>query len=116
MKKSDFKMFVEQGGSLSIMAVAGPVDSATLDQFRAALDGLTASPAPQVLLDCQNMAYISSRGLELLVKYHRVCSSQRGRFAVCGISPKLFHAMDLLGLGSLLNTFETRSQAIEAMR
>lgn len=114
MANPDLKMYTEQIGNVAVVTVAGPVDSATIEQFRIALDPVAAKPGAYVLLDCQDMTYINSRGLGLLAKYHRTCFGHLGWFALCNVNRKLVRTMDLLGLGSLLKFYDTRDLALAA--
>lgn len=114
MANPELKMYTEQVGNVTVVSITGPVDSATIEQFRLALDPLAIKPGAYILLDCENMTYINSRGLGLLAKYHRSCFGHLGWFAMCKVNRKLVRTMDLLGLGSLLKFYETREEALAA--
>lgn len=114
MATPDLALYTEQVGNVTVVTVNGPVDSATIEQFRMALDPLTSKPGAYVLLDCEKLTYINSRGLGLLAKYHRNCFAHLGWFALCKLNRKLVRTMDLLGLGSLLKIYETREEALAA--
>ncbi|MBU1693817.1 MAG: STAS domain-containing protein [Verrucomicrobia bacterium] len=114
MASPDLKMYTEQVGNVTVVTIEGPVDSATIEQFRLALDPLAAKPGAHVLLDCEGLTYINSRGLDLLARCHRTCFSRFGWFALCNVNRKLVRTMDLLGLGTLLKFYESRDQALAA--
>ena len=114
MANPDLKMYTEQLGNVTVVTVAGPVDSATIEQFRLALDPIAAKSGTYVLLDCAGMTYINSRGLGLLAKYHRACFGRLGWFALCNVNRKLVRTIDRPGLWSLLKFYETRDQALAA--
>ena len=115
MVESALQVTVEQVDKAFVVVLAGPVDSATHDQFKGALDPLFLRAAPCVILDCTHLTYINSKGLALLAKYHRTAFATRGWMAVCCVNRKLVRTMDLLGLGKVLKFYETREEALAAM-
>ena len=52
---------------VSVMKISGRVDSATAPEVEAALCGLSNSNRHQVVLDLQEVEYMSSAGLRVLV-------------------------------------------------
>lgn len=105
-----------EDAGIQIAQVIGPVDSATLDTFKAQMDELCNRPAARVLMDCRELAYVNSRGIGLLVKYHRQLMMTRGRFALCHLNPKLVRTMELLQIGKTLAIYPTRDEALAALR
>jgi anti-sigma B factor antagonist len=104
----------EQG--IAVMQAIGPIDSATLDTFKTQMDLVCSASAARVLLDCRELTYVNSRGIGLLVKYHRSLMMSRGRFALCHLNPKLVRTMELLQIGKTLAIYPTREEALAALR
>lgn len=112
MAEPGLKIFSEMVGNVHVVTVNGPVDSATFEQFRCTLDPIAMKAGAYVLLDCEGLTYINSRGLGLLAKYHRSCFGHLGWFALCNVNRKLVRTMDLLGLGSVLKFYNSREEAL----
>jgi len=112
MASPELKLFTEQIDNVTVVTVNGPVDSATIEQFRSYLDPLSQKNNTYILLDCENLTYINSRGLGLLAKWHRSCFGHLGWFGLCKVNRKLVRTMDLLGLGTLLKFYESRDDAL----
>ncbi|HBA85870.1 MAG TPA: hypothetical protein DCZ95_17440 [Verrucomicrobia bacterium] len=115
MVEATLDVKIEQDGKVKIVTLAGPVDSATHDQFKAAMDPLFMVSGSCVLIDCLGLTYINSKGLSLLARYHRNCFASHGWMAVCNVNRKLVRTMDLLGLGKILKFYENRDEALASM-
>ena len=87
-----------------------------MSDFKKTLDPIFSSPGAYVLLDCKKLTYINSRGLGLLVNYHRSSFANHGWFSVCNVDRKTVRTMDLLGLGKLLKFYDTRDEALADMK
>lgn len=103
-------------GDITLVVAIGPVDSATLDQFREKMDPVCNRPGAKVLLDCRQLTYLNSRSIGLLMKYHRTLMVGRGRLALCSLNSKLVRTLELLQLGKALAIHPTREEALAALR
>ena len=66
MSDQVFKLSVEKVESVTVVHVAGPVDSAHVELFKAELTPLCAVPGARVLLDCGQLTYLNSSSIGLL--------------------------------------------------
>lgn len=108
---------VEQIDHVTVASLTGPIDSATLDQFKQGMDAVVMKPhAALILVDCAGLTYVNSKGLAMFTGYHRKCFADRGYFALCNVNRKLVRTMDLLGLGRVLKFYETRDAALASMQ
>jgi anti-anti-sigma factor len=111
----ELEIDVEQMATLTVVRVAGPVDSAGVDLFRTRLNPLCSIPGARVLLDCQDLTYLNSTSIGLLMKYHRGLQVSRGRLALCAVNAKLVRTLDLLQIGKTLQMYATREEAMAAL-
>lgn len=115
-EKPALEVFVEQEGDVAVATLKGPIDSATLDIFQDKVGPLCSRSGGRVLLDCRELSYINSRGIGLLMKYHRGLMVSRGHFALCSLNPKLVRTLDLLQIGKALASYPGRAEALAALR
>lgn len=84
-----------------------------LDQrLQAALDDSTAG----VLLDFGHNSQIGCGFLNVLLQCYRRTTETDRRFALCGLKPLPTKVLEVTRLNSLWEVFQTRREAIEAMR
>jgi len=112
--KYELDVQVNAESGVQLVELDGPVDSATIEVFKARLDPVCNQPGAKVLLDCQQLTYLNSRAIGLLVTYHRRLLQTHGRLALCRLNTKLVRSLDLLQLGKTLFTYETREDGLES--
>jgi anti-sigma B factor antagonist len=116
MGKSTLEVETTRDGRVTILNLSGPVDSANFNTFKKALAQVGGAQRAYAVLDCTGLTYMNSKGFGLLSQYHRTMLAGMGEIAVCGLNRKLVKTMDLLGLGQMLKMFDTREEALAAMR
>ncbi len=110
----DIQVFEDHG--VVVISMAGPIDSSTLAEFRKVLDPVTKKKRTHIVLDFSALTYMNSRALGLLSSYRRRIYAGGGRLAVCGVSKKIGRSLDLLGLGKVLKMYESREDAVAALK
>lgn len=115
MAQAELEVLTEVVDGITVVTLSGPIDSATFDEFKAAMHPLTRGEIPLVVLDCSQLSYINSKGIGLFASFHRQTMLQLGYAAFCGLSSRIRKTMELLGLGKRLHVFETREEAIAAV-
>nr|WP_294506151.1 STAS domain-containing protein [uncultured Rhodopila sp.] len=93
-------------------------------QFEGRLDATTAAGAETelaamvaegpVVADMQQVRYISSMGLRVLLKAARLAKEKGGRLAVAGLQPAVREVFETAGFDRLIATFATLAEATAA--
>ena len=107
----------EERQGVRVIHVSGPLDSANYEQFRQYMDPVVDQPNVRTVLECRNLTYVNSRGVALLVHYHRSATVVLSYFALAELSPHIRKNIEMLGLGHLLTWHATLEDALaEAAR
>lgn len=104
---------IEDRNGIRLIHVSGPLDSATYDRFRSYMDPLIGQARVRIVLDCQNLTYVNSRGLTLLVHYERTAKLGFSFFGVAALRPRILKGIELLGLNKLVTWYPTLEEAME---
>lgn len=104
----------EDRNGVRVVHVSGPLDSATYDQFKEYLDPLAGQPNVRTVLECRNLTYVNSRGVALLMHYHRIATVALSYFALAEVSPHILKSIEMLGLSHLLTWHPTLEDALTA--
>lgn len=113
MARAELEISSEKVRDITVVKLAGPVDSATFDTYKEALDPLCrAEPSPQLVIDCRELSYINSKGIGLLASLHRMVMIQMGSIALFGLSSRILKTLELLGLGKRLRIYKTQEEAM----
>ncbi len=100
----------ELDGAHVVLSASGEIDMATVGELRQALEQAAASGA-DVWVDLTDVDFIDSTGLSALVLAHREMSDGRVRLAVICPDGPARRALDVCGLGDLLQVHDSRPAA-----
>ncbi len=87
-------------GSRLTIAVSGRVDTVTAPELEAALK---FGEATCVVLDLENVPYMSSAGLRLLLSAHKTMIGKGGEFQIANVQPTVREVLDITGFSDILN-------------
>jgi anti-sigma B factor antagonist len=86
-------------GDTHHVMVDGELDMATEPQLATCLDALDG----QIVLECDELRFIDSRGISLLVKTHQRLEANGGRLVISGLVPNCRRPIELMHLESVLH-------------
>ena len=113
MSEAMLKFDIEEYKGVRVIHVSGPLDSVTHDQFKQFMDPLLGKARVRIVLDCQNLTYVNSRGLTLLVHYERTTKLGFSFFGVAALRPRILKGIELLGLDKLVKWYPTLEEAMD---
>ena len=113
MAKAELHFEAEDRNGIRLIRVSGPLDSMTYSQFRAYMDPVLNQYRVRIVLDCQNLTYVNSRGVALLLHYQRTCNLGLSFFALTAVPPRIVKEVEMLGLSKLLSWYPTLENAME---
>jgi len=112
MSESELEIKKEKEGDITVLTLSGPVDSASFNTFKRALDPLCREDDTRLIIDCTELSYINSKGIGLIASHHRSIMIRAGRIALFGLSTRILKTLDLLGLGNRLHIYPSREEAL----
>ncbi len=116
MGRSEFNVYVSQEDGITVASLLGPVDSQNIETFRQKLSAVCGKPGVKVVVDCAELTYLNSRGIGLLVSWHKGLLFTRGALAICNLNPRFVRTLELLNLGKGLPVYPTREEAVAAIK
>ena len=105
---------IENRDGIQLVHVSGPLDSMTHDQFRDLLDPMINQPRVRIVLDCENLTYVNSKGLALLGRYQRVTIQNLSFLGIAALNRRIVKTIELLGMGKLVKLYPTVEEAMQA--
>jgi anti-anti-sigma factor len=104
----------ESVGDVTVLAIAGRVDSATAPALQEQLISVVNAPQARVLVDFSRLEYISSAGFRVLLLGAKRADSMGSRLVLCGLSSKVHQLFDIGGFLDLFAITATRDEGITA--
>jgi anti-sigma B factor antagonist len=99
-----------------ILAVDGGLNAETSAQFIGDLDRVIAAGVARIIVDCSELHYISSYGLGVLARLHRILRARGGDVKLAAVQAPVARLVELTRLNEVFNLFPTVDAAREAFR
>lgn len=111
----DMQVSFSRRAGVLIASPAGRVDSANSLEFREALESGIPSAERALLLDLEQLSYMSSAGLRVLLMVARRFQGPDNAIGVCSLSAALRSVMSLSGFDKIMPVFETMDDALKSI-
>jgi anti-sigma B factor antagonist len=100
---------------VTLVVIAGSLDSNTSPQAQQALDGTIAGGARKMVLDCTALDYISSAGLRVLLGTAKRLSGAGGGGALrlFGLNETVREVFDISGFSTILAVYAKEADALK---
>jgi anti-sigma B factor antagonist len=99
--------------SYSILKVGGFLDAHTAPQLEDAIQNLVDENRCKIIVNFQDLKYISSAGLGVFMGFIEQVRNMGGDIKMSNMTPKIFRVFDLLGFPTLYDIFDDENEAIE---
>ncbi len=100
---------------ITSLLINGDVDASSSIQLDDALKKTIEDGAVKIIIDCENLNYISSAGLGVFMSYIEDINTKGIRMALYGLNDKVMNVFEILGLDQLLNIVTTKKDAIASI-
>ena len=99
-------------GNVTIVRVAGSLDSNTSPQAQQAFDAVIANGGTKVAVDCTALDYISSAGLRVLLGTVKRLGAAGGGLRLFGLNDTVREVFDISGFSTILAVFPAEAGAL----
>ena len=105
----------ERKGTVLMLSVAGRLDSTNSSE----LDGVIAEQIDRgektILVNCEQLAYVSSSGLRVLLMGLKKMQTVQGTFALCSLQAAIREIFDISGFTGIFPIYGSASEALNGM-
>jgi anti-sigma B factor antagonist len=96
-----------------LVKASGRVDSATASKLGEALDAITNKGRYKIVLELNDVEYMSSAGLRVLISTQKTCKRyNRGELVLALVPERIYEALDLAGFVPLFRFFDSELDAV----
>ena len=96
------KVEITQTDNKVMVTLSGRLDTVTSSEFEKNLTPYFASNGIELHLDCNEMEYISSAGLRVVLTTHKNITAKGGRFILHNLSKEVRSVFDMTGFSRIL--------------
>lgn len=103
----------KDSGHIKIVYIPGQLDTNTSPQTQAQLDLLINDGATRILINLEDLNYISSAGLRVLLATAKQLKNADGELRICCLNEMAQEVFDISGFNNILNVFNTEEEALQ---
>lgn len=85
-----------------VVTINGRVDTVTAPEMEKQLAEIMDEKGISLVFNCENMEYISSSGLRVVLTAHKKVTANGGKFAIEGLNSDVKTVFDLTGFSRIL--------------
>ena len=110
---ADFNVDTREAGSVQIIDLKGSLDAHTAPKLEAVFNQLIDNSKFQVVVNFEDLAYISSAGLGVFMAYVETMRENQGDIKFTNMKESVYNIFDLLGFPMLYEFFQEENEAVE---
>lgn len=110
---SNFSVGFRDSDHAQILDLKGELDAHTASELEAALQKCQDDEKFRIIVNGENLQYISSAGLGVFMAYIEEVRERGGDIKIAALQPKVFNVFDLLGFPMLFDIHETEEEALQ---
>lgn len=110
---ADFNVNVREVGSVSVIDLKGYLDAHTAPELENAFNKLLDDNQFRVVVNFNDLAYISSAGLGVFMAYVETMRDNKGDIKFSNMTDSVFNIFDLLGFPILYEFYKDENEAID---
>jgi anti-sigma B factor antagonist len=110
---TDFKIHYRDGKDVSVIELKGYLDAHTAPDLENAFQKLISANKFNIVVNCQDLSYISSAGLGVFMAYIEDVRKNNGDIKLTNMTPKVYNVFDLLGFPLLYEIYKEEQEAIK---
>jgi anti-sigma B factor antagonist len=109
MADAEFSFRTE--GAVGILGIKGSLDAHSTPQFDKQIKGYLAK-SNRIVIDMQNVDYIATAGLGVLIASFNDAKSAGGNIIISGMSEKIRHVFETMGFTKVLTIADSVAKAV----
>ncbi len=105
---------ITESGDIRILSFQGNLDTNTSPDAENEINGLIEAGAQKLLVNFENLDYISSAGLRILLATAKKLKASQGDLKICCLNETVQEVFDISGFATILSVSKTEEDALNA--
>ena len=102
-------------GDVLCVEVSGRLDSTSASNFERSVNEESGDSKDPVVLDLENLAYISSAGLRAILLLTKTANAKGSKLALCALPPQVDEVFQISGFDKIIPIYKTRGDAVSSL-
>lgn len=101
-------------GAVTVLKPMGPIVQADADQFKTTALGIATKSMGRVVIDASAMAFLDSRGIEVLADVTDEIAQSGRALKLCGANQTVQHVLELTGWSDAFEFYEDVNSGVRS--
>jgi len=106
------EIVVIDANDVKVLKFEGNLDTSTAPEAESTINGLLDGGAVKILINFENLNYISSAGLRVLLATAKKLKAASGNFKICGLNETVQEVFDISGFSTILSVATSEEDAL----
>ncbi len=106
---------IEYEQNTLVLKVSGRIDGSNAGDFQTKIQELIPEDANSAVLDLNDLAYISSAGLRVILLLAKNMKKRQGKLGMCAVTGPIKDVFTISGFHNIIPIYNDRPSAIEAV-
>lgn len=106
----------ERKEEILIGKLDGRIDTTNADELQSKMDAEITAEDQVLILDFEQVSYVSSSGLRVVLRMAKKFNDPGKRFAICSLSESVHEILTMSGFDQLISIYESQSVAISDIK
>ncbi|HKM92580.1 MAG TPA: STAS domain-containing protein [Prolixibacteraceae bacterium] len=102
----------EKKGEFMVVHINGRVDTTNYTEFEKQISTVIDGGETNIILNCDNLNYISSSGLRVFLITQKRLMAAKGKLHLCKMQPSIKEIFDISGFSTIFKIFESEEAAL----
>jgi anti-sigma B factor antagonist len=111
-----FHIREEQQDGVCLLHLKGFLDAHTAAQFETVIQRRVANGDVRLVVNCNELSYISSAGLGVFMSFIEELREQHGDIRIAALIPKVRQVFEILGFTEIFELFPTVDEAVASFQ
>lgn len=98
-----------------ILKLAGEFDASAVERALEEVTALLDAGVLHLVVDCEDLRYVNSTGLGVILHFSRVARERGGSFLLCKVSEPVYEIIEIIGATTLLELHDTVEEAVQSL-
>ncbi|MFB3925635.1 MAG: STAS domain-containing protein [Syntrophales bacterium] len=99
--------------TVNVISAQGRMDAVSAPDFDNFLEKLLSTGETNFIIDCKNLEYISSAGLQSILKAAKKLETTGGRILLCNLQGAVKDVFEISGFDSIFEIYDSPEAALE---
>jgi anti-sigma B factor antagonist len=110
------ELAIKKSENCTVVEIKGKLNTTNFSSVEKEFAQLIEKGQHNILVDCENLDYVSSSGLRVFLVTLKSLNKLKGKFVLCNLQESIIDIFEVSGFITIFEVYKTKAQALEAFK